>query len=359
MNEAMTPYYQGDPLARFLLRSVKLTPVTMGVAAAVIPILASMGIALLTGVLLPRPGIQALLTDVYFWFWGLVIMPVAWGSYVWSAQVIKFLIQKIQASHAIAIATSEVDEIRLQYVRPWRPWAAAAIAVFTGILFFRSREALAGWDSSTITTRLCSTFFWTTGMYAVCMLVLNLLTNVWALARIFRNKEISVRPMAVDQAGGLGFLGEYAVKTVYIAVVFGLGVFAGQFKFIAQGAARENWTVFLEIVAYIPLTIVLFFAPLRTVHSGMKRTRDGWLEAIAKEFEAKYRLAYEQLGDTEAFMRRVERLKALQDLFEMTNSYPTWPYNTNTIRKFVTSVVTPLLAFIAGSAVQILSALVS
>jgi len=43
---------------------------------------------------------------------------------------------------------------------------------------------------------------------------------------------------------------------------------------------------------------------------------------------------------------KIEYVRNLKDLYDISKSYPTWPFNTAILRKFISTTATPILAML-------------
>lgn len=350
--------YRFDPIAFLLLEKFRLAPVTFGLWSMA----GGSGLYLLTAwasdTLWSKPGQMGLLQDWFPWIWVLFIVPVVLGYYLWSFQAIDRVIQELEASDVLEIDATEIEainQIALRgYQSKWRKLLALGSAIIFSIFVFMTRFGLSNsWTSSHLLPILMITVATFVVVYMGSVLVLNLMTNIWILHHILKRelerKEFNVNPLHPDRCGGLRSLSSYALKTAYLVAVLGIMVGFIEYQFILRGSGQANWFVHLIVPLHVLLSIVCFFGPLLAAHRGMKRAKEELLREIAKQFQADYSQIHSSLvGDAEALKKGSEKIKELRAFYTLTNEFPVWPFDVQTLRQFLLTVSAPFLPLLLG-----------
>src|SRR3990172_1639796 len=76
-------FFLGDRLAQFIVKDITWSPLRVGISAYIVFLLISIINASLSNTLLPNPNFRALLDDFYYWVADTVLVPLAWGYYIW------------------------------------------------------------------------------------------------------------------------------------------------------------------------------------------------------------------------------------------------------------------------------------
>ncbi|MBU8913254.1 MAG: hypothetical protein KOO61_04470 [Spirochaetales bacterium] len=155
---------------------------------------------------------------------------------------------------------------------------------------------------------------------------------------------IRLRPLSPDNAGGLGMIGGYSLKMVYVLlpalVPLLLYVLFMPFTPI----------IMIGLIVYIPLLILVFFYPLSGAHQAMKRYKTVELEFLARQFNRAYDTFTSRVGsetfqiDDEA-AQAADLMSKIEELYNKANKMPVWPFNVQTLTRFGATVTIPLIIF--------------
>jgi hypothetical protein len=184
-------------------------------------------------------------------------------------------------------------------------------------------------------------------LYALCMFALKTVLSVWILNCLFRWFEVRIRPMHPDNAGGLGALGNYALRLGMIAVGFGVfaSVYTLQVRFVGDNpGSRPDVLLFWAI--YVLITPTALILPMLSAHRAMRKARDAQLMGISREFERILSDASpSEKQDTESIKKTNKRLSGLQDRYRIVmESFPTWPISIRLLRRFSMTTLLPVVS---------------
>ncbi len=166
-----------------------------------------------------------------------------------------------------------------------------------------------------------------------------------AFRRLTESHVIRVRPLSPDNAGGLGAVGKYSLKMVYVLLpgVVPLALYVMLLPFTP--------IILIAFIVYIPLLILVFFYPLSGAHQAMKQHKVIELEFLAQEFNRVYDTFIDRLG-SEAFRiddeaaQAAELMGKLEELYDKAAKMPVWPFNVQTLTRFGATVAIPVLVFL-------------
>jgi hypothetical protein len=152
-------------------------------------------------------------------------------------------------------------------------------------------------------------------------------------------------------------INNYAVGFTYIIAVAGIGV--GLMSYVAvrrTGALTPDTATWLGV--YVVLALLSFFLPPWTAHAAMAEAKRKLLMDISHQFQEAYARTTGSLeGETGELKEHVERIESLRSLYELTSSFPVWPFDTVTLRRFAITVTVPLVPLLTELAVGIGAAL--
>ena len=215
-------FYKGDPLARFLIDRLHLSPGAFALAWTIVVFFVGFFASFASGTLITESGRVGFFQDMYNVIWNFGITPMLAGYYLWGSNAVGRLLQNLQGSEVVEISDEEINRLVRIYHHPWRIILSIAVALIVGIIFLSARDDVQGYESATNLARYGITLTFTIGAYTVTMLTINLVTNVLVLRKILADKEFHVNPLHPDRCGGLRALSDYSVKIAYLVAAAGI-----------------------------------------------------------------------------------------------------------------------------------------
>lgn len=342
-------FYSGDPMIRFLMDRMHLTPAELSLIS--IPI--SLGYRLLLCWLQqPNDAIKLFQQDPLTWFWILIFTPAMTAYYLWGSNVMMDLVQNLQKSGIVDIYESDISNALELYQKRWRKFLALTIAIIMGVLYYTSREVLhspgsevfvPNWSSGGTITMLGGAIAVFVGTYMVNMLILALVTNVRALNQILKRKKFNINPFHPDKAGGLNFLGNYSLKVAYLAAIFAIIIVIFIYRY-NEAEYYSQWVIFLGIPLYTVVSMGCFLLPLYSSHNGMKKAKGKLLNNISRQLQEAYLEAQNKLNEnSETLSDDVDKIQQIRTLYDLTDRFPVWPFDVETKRKYLLAVLTPMV----------------
>jgi hypothetical protein len=183
--------------------------------------------------------------------------------------------------------------------------------------------------------------------YAVFLTTLRELIAANYLGRIFRSCKIQVQPLHADGAGGFGFIGTHYVRVSLLVIGVGYVLsFANFLKPLILGQPINlGFTGFLLLFLYACVTLALFVVPIWSVHFAMQKSKAKLLNEISEEFQEAFEDARSSLDQhSNAVEVQVEKTKRFNELYQLVaETFPDWPYDSQTIRRFSITAILPLV----------------
>jgi hypothetical protein len=187
------------------------------------------------------------------------------------------------------------------------------------------------------------------GWYAVCMIVARELATIQILRNMFKRYQVKLYPLHPDRCGGLLAINEYALNFTYFIAVAGIGLSLIGYLQVRADRFWSDTLLQFALGSYVFLGVFCFFAPLDAAHDAMKESKERWLMEISKQFQRAYESAQRVLRASGSRLRsNVERIQQLQEIYELTDEFPVWPFDTKTLRRFGTTILTSLSPLIAS-----------
>jgi hypothetical protein len=193
----------------------------------------------------------------------------------------------------------------------------------------------------------------------ICQIVGREIVTIWGLWQVFRRFEISPHPLHPDRCGGLRAINDYAVGFTYVIATAGIGVGLMVYSTVRRESSLSPDMALLTAI-YVIVALLCFFLPPWTAHAAMDRAKRKLLSDISRQFQYDYAQATARLGsEADELQIRVDKVKNLHALYEMTDAFPVWPFDTATLRRFLVTITAPLIPAIVELAIVIGSALLA
>lgn len=211
------------------------------------------------------------------------------------------------------------------------------------------------------------------GVYVIAIMVGRYIATLIGLSIVFRaleekGKSDMLRPWHPDRCGGLGVLSDYAVRFAWFIAACGLTVvlFALLAAMAVSNADVSSSTesralltylhlkpaIWVMIGLYVILSPALFFLTLGTAHRTMQNTKRKHLRLISDRLDHEYAEVRQKLNHKRASPTpSAQTIKDLNELYHLAETFPVWPFDLTTLRRFGTAVMAPFLTI--GATVEI------
>jgi len=367
--------WKNDPFLYFLKDKLRFSSLRVALTLTAIAALAIFGLGWIADSSYTGRGVRFIDPQFYsqmlaFFVFGYLILG---GFYAWHSEAIAYMLTSLEQTGVIRAVSEQGSQhvksfpdfiTQFQMAVDSKKWAIGALVFAVGFCIFEGLVALP--VSFSITGR--STFWYDVKwflavvlvvfcvwVYALCMIGVKQLVTVVYLNRLFQWFDIHIRPMHSDEAGGLGALGNFTLKTSLL--VIGMGAVAAVFTAIDwvnrfNPLTRSDILIFWA--SYILSTPINLIVPMLAAHGAMQKTRNEKLNEIAREFEKTLSDAgVTKTGDAGAIKKANEKLKELQTRYEIVaESFPTWPVPERLFRNFSITASVPLLSGLVSTVIN-------
>lgn len=191
--------------------------------------------------------------------------------------------------------------------------------------------------------------------YALFLMSLKVVQVILYCKRLFQWFDIRIHPMHPDEAGGLGALGNYTLKSTSIFVGFGVGLVGVSIVvWLTENTPFARLDILMYWILYILAIPVSLVLPMLSAHRAMQETKNEKLNEIAQEFEKTLSEAsVTKTNDVESIKEANEKLKELQTRYNIVAaSFPTWPVSTRLFRNFTITASLPLVSGLVSMAIE-------
>ena len=180
------------------------------------------------------------------------------------------------------------------------------------------------------------------------LLVWRILVTVFYMRRLSDEFDLNVQPLHPDRSGGLKPLGDLSFSVDSVLLSVGVWLSVGLFT----AAPSVMWVVYSGIVVYMALATLLFFYPLHKVHHLMSEKKIDLLDRLSRKTNSYYESIYNDVLDEDRDVdpEKLRKLNDLEELYRKASDMPVWPFDKETLTKFISTVGFPLSMAIANLA---------
>jgi hypothetical protein len=188
----------------------------------------------------------------------------------------------------------------------------------------------------------CISFFY-------ALIVIYVVRNIGIallLRDIVANSELHMLPMHPDRSGGLRPLGTLGLRNQYILTLLGLNVVLLITVYFPhfEDAPYLHGMVAAALIAYMILGPLIFVAPLLPFRDGMIRTKGDLMEEVAQRLRVELDRVRAELPSGHISREDEELIDRLRKIASLIDELPVWPFDTATLRKFLTAYTIPIIS---------------
>jgi len=374
--------HKNEPLGAILLGKLKLNPIGLFLLV-VFGVAFIQGSGLLVYTLISGLDESALIRFLYLqWhilllYW--VVVPSILAFYPWVGRTVGRLFAGLYIDGAltrdekglfvlVASVRDHICDKRWTYAAVSLTIVSLAILVYTGLI----GQDWAGTPGIKFDIRLYY-IIQLPGVgvagYILYIIVAREIATVRSLFRLFNEsssghkvvKSVHVRPWHPDRCGGLGRLNKYAIRFSYFIALVALGLSLFTYFSLLKcdyniyKSLSTDPGLWAAIVAYVVLAPSLFFLTLGSAHRAMHGEKVESLRGISEQLDIEYEKTHRVYKKSSSILAAsAEKVRLLHELYELTDKFPVWPFDTATIRRFATAWIAPFLIVALSVGIQTL-----
>lgn len=274
--------YRRDPLASFLIKNLKFTPVKsalLGFGIVFLTYLAGYIVHFLMGE--EVAGITMTPLDIVYDFF---IIPVIYGYYLWISTRPSYVLLKIKENGVLLGTEKEFDKfisLHSNYIINHRWVHLISFLTAAGLVVTTISLAAAGSDlwgpenaNYSILYFIKIPITWAIPQYMVCVIYLKELLSIWTFRKLLKHEELEINMFHRDRCGGLKPISDYLLTFTYFIMACGFAFVLLITRSIEFGYFKEDIFVNLSLFVYICISYVFFYFPLHPVHNLMQKLRE-------------------------------------------------------------------------------------
>jgi hypothetical protein len=366
--DRIAPIENFDPIAAFLRKKLKLTPLRFGLLILVCNIALDLFIGARYRVFTSASATPGLLQDLTALLADLLVYEAIGVIYLWTTEGATTLFNTLNEAKLFKsphVVSDTIERVRGIYASPGAFVAALTIAILNtfsqvgAYMQWLPWKTVGGYIELAPAISFLRAPFWFLGLYGLVFAVFNIFTTIAVLRRLFRNKELHLSPLNPDKCGGLSSINAYTQKLAYGVAVIGLIVSVAMIYEINNGNLLNAYPILLAVGLYIVLAPLIFFLPLGTAHDAMRKAKDEELMIIANEFDQ----AHEKLKrsavvwDKDSYTAELDRIELIRKWYGIVEEFPVWPFDMRSLQRFLGIISAPLVPALLSLGINVLQEL--
>lgn len=377
-----------EPMARFLVGRLRLTP--LGMVSLGVVVVGFVHLGSLLAYLLFKPAKVDAFLGYQFGEWSVaavfwIALPLLIGFYPWIIRKSGSLYEELRQEQVLPDSETAKQLVltgarSIDWATGHRAWSygAAVVALLAQVVIFTQGFSKVWPATPEIGIDIWIFYVIATpanmlGFYLIAIIVGRYIATVRGLSWVFSAKEadnrslVNLHPWHPDHTGGLGIVSDYAIRMSWFIAAAGLMMLL--FAYISvvvrfEEANQSEWASFwaspardpgllIGLTIYLALSPAIFFLTLGAAHRAMLRAKQERLSFLSRQLDSEDKKVTEDLPSGEADLgMTVARIKGLNELYELTRAFPVWPFDITTLRRFLTAVLAPIVTVAASAGLQ-------
>jgi hypothetical protein len=202
-------------------------------------------------------------------------------------------------------------------------------------------------------------------LYLWCLFLFYLVATIYAarcvaiivfLRDLVGQAAIKLVPFHPDRCGGLRPVGEIGLRQQYALSIVGINLallFFVSFEFLPPQRGLLA-LVAAATAAYGVLGPVVFLGPLLPFREGMSRAKIDLMKEVAGRLRVELTNVRQRLRSGPITKDDEELIERLQKIASFVEKLPVWPFDADTVRKFVTAFLLPLVGSLLSAQIPAL-----
>ena len=358
-------FYRGDPLTYFVRSKLNLTPSKATLLIVLVLNLPVIILATIFDLWTDSNGVTGLLHDYAWWGEQFLGVSATIFFFFWLPNGIYDVINGLVSNNVIQ-APGQVDDeddrfqdFIIRFAKNYSSWLLILL-VFCSVTLLMvfavipEHKTFNAWLTENGVIFWYHELFWYIIFLIGGMTVVKVLMILYWFNRLFREFEADVKVLHPDKAGGLSPLGNFSVKIGYMIGIFGFTAVLVIWSHAAYMLGNDKLSFSAQpglislLIVYMILAPIVFFAPIGSAHSAMKKARHEFIFTISNQFENDFKKIEWLLSkDSDDLKKGLEKIEQIQKIHNMATRFPIWPFNTASIVRFFSSVFLPILIGLA------------
>lgn len=178
--------------------------------------------------------------------------------------------------------------------------------------------------------------------YIIAVIIYKIGVTVWGLQQVL-SMDIDIQPMHPDRAGGLRPFGRLSVAiNSFLAVVI---VFVTTLLVFDPFASENPVYVASFILLYISAPFLLILSLSKANRKMLEKKREA-MDRLGVTFDYHYQKLSKGKQTEPYDIESADELIRIKSLYGIVESMPVWPFDTESLKRFVTTITLPVIVFL-------------
>jgi|WetSurMetagenome_2_1015567.scaffolds.fasta_scaffold27719_1 hypothetical protein len=180
--------------------------------------------------------------------------------------------------------------------------------------------------------------------HLVAALLVRIVLTYFVIKK-FLNNRVDIQPWHPDNSGGLSPLGDFSLKLTTAGIAIGIPVLLGiMSNYYQHDEPIISLVNILLIVGYISCLSVVFFLPLLGARRCMLDAKKKELKKISDCFQSERKNILSNYMNVDSGKRlEISNLEGLMKLYDIAKGMPVFPFNSQNIIRFLSSILWPVV----------------
>jgi hypothetical protein len=181
--------------------------------------------------------------------------------------------------------------------------------------------------------------------FVMIVYVIRSIAIAFFLNDVVDDAQLRMIPFHPDRCGGLRPVGRFGLRNQYVLTILGCNVVLLLGVTVSYLTVPSSLFVLIAgaALAYMLLGPLVFMGPLLSFRTGMVRTKAELMGEIAQRLRVELQRLRKELPAGDLTREDEELIDRLRKVGGVIDELPVWPFDANTLRRFLGAYVTPLL----------------
>ena len=170
------------------------------------------------------------------------------------------------------------------------------------------------------------------------------------LKDVVAHAKLQMLPLHPDECGGLRPMGEIGLRNQYALMLLGTNVVLFLLTDYLYLKVSPSMVVFMvaAVIAYLAIGPFVFVAPLLPFRTAMEENKSQLISPVVDRIKDEIGRLRANLSSGTHSKEDGERIEELSKISDSIEQLPVWPFDANTLTKFITAYFIPIIITLFG-----------
>jgi hypothetical protein len=352
--KSISLFYEADILTFMLRKRFKFGPLPATALFFFLINIPLIVVAMIQQTLFTSHGRLGLFHDFGWWELSIIAFNATFYVFLWLPDGITETITGLIRNKTLIFKENGLDNYIQDFYRIYSGKLWSLIPLCTAIpyvlfMYVPAQRNFQTWQTENDFSFWFVIFIWSLMFFMGITLLTRGVIVIYWLNKLFKQYDIDVRVLHPDNAGGLAPLGKFSAAIGYVIAIYAIsGVIGSISESIITSQSYfeviKQPFVLLAYLFYCVMAPVVFFAPLSVAHLAMKRAKDDFITQVSDQFEIEMsKIPLLLSSDADELKKGLYKIEELQKLHSIASKFPVWPFNSDNLIRFLSSVISPFV----------------